>query len=96
MSFDSSRLRSVDVDQQALRDLPAALRVVGHRVRLVADPDLGAVAGDHPVLGAERLAGPPVRLVRLDRGRAVVGVDPARPQLRIVDELLGPVAEDRR
>ena len=51
------------VDQQALRDGPAALAVVGDRVSLVAYPDLGAVAGDHPVLGPEGLAGPPVLLV---------------------------------
>ena len=85
-----------DVDQQALRDLPPALGVVGHPVGLVADPDLGAVASEHPVLGPERLAGLPVRLVRGDRGRAVIRVDPARPELGIVHELLGPIAEDAR
>jgi hypothetical protein len=84
------------VDEQPLRDTPATPRVVGHRERLVADPDLGAVPGDHPVLGAERLAGPPVRVVGGDRCGVVLGVDQARPELGIVEELLGSVAEDPR
>ena len=83
-----------DIDEQALRDLPPALGVVGHAVGLVADPDLRAIASEHPVLGPERLASLPVRLVRGERGRAVIRVDPARPQLGIVHELLGPIAED--
>ena len=94
---DELRLEALPVgrvDEQPLRHLPSALGVVRHRVGLVADPDLGAVAGEHPVLRAEGLAGPPVRLVRGDRGGPVVRVDPARPELRIVDELVGPVAED--
>ncbi len=84
------------VDEQALRDLASALGVVRHRVGLVANPHLGAVAGEHPVLGAERLAGRPVGVVRGDRGLAVVRVDPARPELRVVDQLLGPIPEDAR
>ena len=83
-----------DIDEKALRDLPAALGVVGHPVGLVPDPDLGAIASEHPVLGPERLACLPVRLVRGERGRTVIRVDPARPQLGIVHELLGPIAED--
>ena len=83
-----------DIDENPLRDLPPALGVVGHPVGLVPDPDLGAVASEHAVLGLERLAGLPVRLVCGERGRAVIRVDPARPQLGIVHELLGPIAED--
>ena len=58
---DELRLQSLPirhVDEQALRDRPAALDLVGHRVRLVAEPDLGPVAGQHPVL---RPQGSPVR-----------------------------------
>ena len=82
------------VDEQALGHPTAAPRVVGHRERLVADPDLRAVPGEHPVLRAERLAGVPVRVVGGDGGLAVIGVDPARPELGVVDQLLGPVPED--
>lgn len=42
----------------------------------------------------EGLAGLPVLPVRRDRGIAVVGVDPARPGLRIVHELVGSISED--
>ena len=82
------------VDEEALRDGPARERLLGHRERLVADPDLRAVAGDHPVLGPERPAGRPVLEVGRDGGLAIVGVDQARPELGVGDELLGSVAED--
>ena len=82
------------VDEQALRDPLAAPGVVGHRERLVPDPDLRAVPGQHPVLRPERLAGPPVRVVGRDRRGPVVRMDPAGPELGVVDELVGPVAED--
>ena len=42
------------VDEQALRDAPPAAGALGHRVGLVVDPDDRAVAGEHPVVGAER------------------------------------------
>ncbi len=72
---DESRLQPLAVrrvDEQALRDPLAAPRVVSHRERLVADPDLRAVAGQHPVLGPEGLAGPPMRVVGRDRRGTVV------------------------
>ena len=95
--MDELRLQPLsvgDVNEEALRHPPPALGVVGHRVRLVADPDLGAVARKHPVLRPEGLAGLPVLLVRGDCGHAIVGVDAARPELRIVHELVGSIAED--
>ena len=82
------------VDEQALRDAPAAGRLVVHRVRLVVDPDDRAVGGDHPVVDAEREAGRPVLGRARDGLRPIVGVGEARPELRVVDEGLRRVAED--
>ena len=82
------------VDEQALRDGPSADRLLGHRERLVADPHLAAVAGDHPVLRPQGQAGLPVLDVGGDRLAPVVGVDEARPQLRVGHELVRPIAED--
>ncbi len=85
-----------DVDEETLGHLPATLLVVGHPVGLVADPDLVAVAGEHPVLRAERLAGSPMGLVRGDRGAAILGMNATGPQFRVVDELVRSIPEDAR
>ena len=82
------------VDEQALRDAAAARGLVAHRVRLVVDPDDRAVGGDHPVVGAQRLLGLPVLREGGHGRRPVVGMGQPRPQLRVVEERLGRIAED--
>ena len=95
MSFDSSRFRSVMSISRPCDICRPLCGVVGHRVGLVADPDLGAVAGEHPVLGAEGLAGPPV-LARTPRSRprGPRGGSGSARAPGSFDELLGPIAED--
>ena len=67
------------VDEEALRDATAAAGVVRHRERLVAEPHLGAVSREHPVLRPERRARLPVIVVGGDGGGSIVGMDAARP-----------------
>ena len=83
------------VDEEALRDAAAAGGTLGHRVRLVVDPDDRAVPRDHPVVGAQRTFRGPVLGVRGQGRSAVVRVDQTRPQLRIGEKRLRRIADDR-
>ncbi len=82
------------VDEQALRDAAAAGRLVAHRVGLVVHPDDRAVGRDHPVVEAQRLLGLPVLCEGGHGRRPVIRMGQPRPQLRVIEECLGRIAED--
>ncbi len=63
--------------------------------RLVEDPDHVPVASQHAVVERRRVAGPDDLLgLLLQRPLGVLGMDPAGPQPRVGEPLLGGVAED--
>ena len=82
-----------DVEHHALDQLRAPLRV-GEHDRRVTEPHDAPVAPHEAVLEDERLTGLPAAEVGRDGLVPVLGVEQVRPQVGVVDVLLGADAEE--
>ena len=82
-----------DVEHHALDQLRASLRV-GEHDRRVTEPHDAPVAPHEPVLEDERLSGLPAAEVGGDGLVPVLGMEQVRPQVGVLDVLLGADAKE--
>ena len=84
-----------DVEEVSLEHRLVAAVGVGDDTRVVLHPDDPAVAGDQPILDAQRLPGRPRALVRHEDALPVVGMEQLHEQLGPGRPVAGRVAEHR-